>query len=138
MLVIFSACKKDDDPKPNARMTNEIERDTALSYKTWDSEGYIYQITWKVYSDETKKNLIAYIEPSEFEGTNEDKKWYFPMVGGGNIKADFSSYWREYEVKRRLPANEKWENVLGGAMKVTGFGWWENDEYVYTNINSLD
>lgn len=137
LTVIFSSCKK-DDPKPNLRMTNEVERDTALSYKTWNSEGYIYQITWKVYSDEAKKNLIAYIEPSEFEGTNEDKKWYFPMVGGGNIKVEGVSYWRELNVKRKRIDGTIWETVSNGLMEVSGFGWWDNDDYVYTNINSLD
>lgn len=128
ILVVFSACNKDDDPKPNARMTNEVEKDTFYVY-TSEGNSMFYEIIWNIYTDEDKKNLVGQLKTGAFQDSSASKKFWFPISGAGNLKGD--SYWIEKQTKRG-PDGKVWYSDLKGSYHAQGFGWWEEDDKIYT------
>jgi hypothetical protein len=129
MIIVFSACKKDDDPKPNLRMTNEVETKDTFYVFTSDGNSMYYQLIWNIYSDEAKKNLVASFDSGVFQDSTERTKFWFPIIGANNLTGN--SYWVE-SVTRRSANGSLWYPDLKGFYHAQGFGWWEEDGKVYT------
>lgn len=130
LTVIFSACKKDDEPKPNLRtMPEELPEVAKDTFYVFEAEGNMYyQYTWKIYSDEEKKNLVASVVSEVFQG-EKGKKYWLPIAGAGNLTGN--SYWVYSETKRG-PDGKNWYSNLNGSYHAQGFGWWEEDGKIYT------